>query len=81
MLFFRSEDMVKEWCRARGVEPRPIVSMAQLWGLSIAWYSSRLEPTARRPGPAEMRAIFGGLGLTGSFWDPEADAFGAQAQP
>jgi hypothetical protein len=81
MLFFRSEDMVKEWCRARGVEPRPIVSMAQLWGLAIAWYSSRLEATARRPGPAEMRAIFAGLGLTGSFWDPQADTFGAQAQP
>jgi hypothetical protein len=77
MLFFRSEEMVKEWCHARGVAPRPIVSMAQLWGLAKAWYSTRLNANARRPGPAEMREIFAGLGLTGSFWDPEADSFRA----
>ncbi len=27
----------------------------------------------RRPQPAEMRAIFAVLGLTGPFWDPEHD--------
>jgi hypothetical protein len=77
MLFFRSEEMVREWCRARGIEPRPIVSMTQLWGLATAWYSTRLAPDARRPGPAEMREIFARLGLTESFWDPQADPFGA----
>jgi len=77
MLFFRSEEMVREWCRARGIEPRPIVSMRQLWGLATAWYSTRLEANARRPGPPEMREIFARLGLTESFWDPQADTFGA----
>ena len=77
MLFFRSEEMVMAWCRARGVTPRPIVSIPQLWGLATQWYSTRLEPNARRPGPAEMREIFARPGLTGSFWDPQADAFGA----
>ena len=77
MLFFRSEELVKDWCRARGVNPRPIVSIPQLWGLSVEWYSTRLAPNARRPGPAEMREIFARLGLTDSFWDPQADTFGA----
>ena len=54
---------------------RPRVALAQLWGLSQAWYANRLEPTSRRPQPAEMRAIFARQGLTGPFWDPEADSF------
>ena len=47
----------------------------QLWRLSVAWYSTRLMPDARRPGPAEMRTIFAGIGLEGPFWDPQADVF------
>ena len=76
MLFFRSEDMVRDWCRARGVEPRPLVDMTRLWELSVAWYGNRLSADARRPGPGEMRQIFARLGLTDPFWDPQADAFG-----
>ena len=29
-----------------------------------------------RPKPDEMRRIFGGIGLEGSFWDPQSDEFG-----
>jgi hypothetical protein len=76
MLFFRSEDLVRAWCRARAIEPRPIVTMGQLWELAVAWYATRLAPEARRPGPAEMRQIFAGIGLTDPFWDPQADVFG-----
>ena len=75
MLFFRSEERLREWCAARGARPGPAVSIDQLWGLAAQWYGTRLEPSARRPGPAEMREIFAGLGLTGAFWDPEADNF------
>lgn len=75
MLFFRSEERLREWCAARGTTPGPAVSMAQLWGLAAEWYGTRLEPSARRPGPDEMRQIFAGLGLTGAFWDPQADNF------
>lgn len=78
MLFFRSEERAREWCRERDVEPRPIVSMDQLWSLSVHWYGNRLSPESRRPGPDEMRRIFAGIGLTGSFWDPEADVFGGR---
>ena len=76
MLFFRSEEKVRKWCQANGLPVRPIVRMDQLWSLAAAWYSTRLQPTSRRPGPPEMREIFQELGLTGSFWDPQSDDFG-----
>ena len=76
MLFFRSEDLVRVWCQARGIEPRPLVTMAQLWELAVAWYATRLSPEARRPGPAEMRHIFARVGLHDPFWEPQADGFG-----
>lgn len=76
MLFFRSEERVVEWCREQDQPLRPVVSMKQLWGLAMAWYANRLDPDARRPQPAEMREIFARLGLTGDFWDPQADSFG-----
>ena len=75
MLFFRSEELIAEWCQARGVAPRPVIRIDQLWQLAVAWYSTRLEPVSRRPAPAEMRSIFENLGLEGDFWDPRADSF------
>ena len=75
MLFFRSEERVSEWCGERGVDPRPLVTLPQLWQLATAWYSSRLDATARRPGPDEVRAIFARIGLADRFWDPQADSF------
>ena len=79
MLFFRSEERVREWCSERGVAPRPLVTVPQLWELAVAGYSSRLQPGARRPGPDEIRTIFGQIGLADPFWDPQADAFGGTA--
>jgi hypothetical protein len=76
MLFFRSEELVKAWCQARGIAPRPLVTMAQQWQLSVAWYATRLSAEARRPGPAEIRDIFARIGLSDPFWDPQADVFG-----
>ncbi len=76
MLFFRSEEMVREWCAAHGHPMRPVVSMDQLWTLATTWYSTRLQADSRRPQPGEMRAIFSRLGLEGDFWDPLSDTFG-----
>ena len=75
MLFFRSEERVREWCAATASPVRPIVTLAQLWRLSGAWYGNRLSAEARRPRPPEMVEIFSGIGLRGAFWDPTADAF------
>ncbi len=76
MLFFRSEERAREWCEARGVPMRPLVSIAQLWTLARTWYASRLQADSRRPKPEEMRGIFASLGLEGDFWDPRSDRFG-----
>jgi Alkylmercury lyase len=75
MLFFRSEERLDEWCREQGVPRRPVLTLAQLWRLAVAWYDNRLSPAARRPKPDEMRRIFEGIGLEGSFWDPQSDEF------
>jgi hypothetical protein len=75
MLFFRDEEQANAWCAANGVPRRPLVTLDQLWQLSVAWYSSRLTPDARRPGPEEMRQIFAGIGLDDPFWDPQSDRF------
>ena len=58
-----------------GVRPGPLVTVPQLWQLAAAWYSTRLEATARRPGPDEIRTIFARIGLADPFWDPQADTF------
>jgi len=76
MLFFRSEERLREWCRKTGQAMGPVVRMDQLWELARAWYATRLEPDSRRPQPEEIRRIFGSLGLVGAYWDPQSDAFG-----
>ena len=70
MLFFRSEDGLRAWCRERGAEPGPAVSVEQLWQLSVVWYGTRLHPELPRRTPEEARAIFARVGLTDPFWDP-----------
>ena len=76
MLFFRSEEQVREWCESHGYQVRPLVSMDQLWRLATTWYRTRLQENSRRPQPDEIREIFASLGLEGDFWDPQADSFG-----
>jgi hypothetical protein len=76
MLFFRSEEMVSDWCRKQGSPMRPLVRLDQLWVLATTWYATRLQADSRRPKPDEMRGIFAGIGLEGNFWDPMADRFG-----
>ena len=76
MLFFRSEERVRQWCETNGAPLRPIVRIDQLWALATRWYSTRLEEGSRRPQPDEMRSIFAGIGLEGDSWDPRSDVFG-----
>ena len=77
MLFFRSEERVREWSAARGSPVRPLLTIDQLWKLATTWYSTRLQENSRRPQPDEMRGIFAAIGLEGEFWDPRSDAFDA----
>lgn len=75
MVFFRSEERARAWCKERGHPLRPLVGIDRLWTLASTWYATRLDATARRPQPDEMRAIFAGIGLEGEFWDPQSDRF------
>ncbi len=77
MLLFRSEEMVRQWCAARGIPMRPMLNLNQLWHLAVTWYSSRLTVDSRRPAPDEMVEIFAKIGLTGPFWDPKTDQWRA----
>ncbi len=74
MLFFRSEERVREWCQEHGGPVRPLVRLDQLWRLATTWYATRLEADSRRPQPDEMVRIFAAIGLTGEFWDPRGGA-------
>ena len=76
MLFFRSEEMARQWCQNLGTSPKPLVTMTQLWALATTWYATRLQEVSRRPQPDEMRNIFAELGLDDDFWDPKSDHFG-----
>jgi len=80
MLFFRSEECVREWCHANGMPVRPRVRMDQLWAMARAWYATRLDPGSRRPQPDEIPRIFANLGLGDPFWDPQADSFESPAR-
>ena len=76
MLLFRSEETVTEWCNARRLPKRPLVSLDQVWVLAREWYENRLTVDSRRPGPDEMVKIFAQIGLVGPFWDPTSDQWG-----
>lgn len=73
MLFFRSEERVREWCASRGEPLRPRVRMDQLWKMSTTWYGTRLEAISARPKAEAIRGIFASIGLDDDFWDPLAE--------
>ena len=73
MLLFRSEENVNRWCAERDIPRRPLVSLEQLWQLSVAWYANRLTIESRRPDADEMVGIFASVGLDDPFWNPKAD--------
>jgi hypothetical protein len=68
MLLFRSEEQVDAWCAATG-EPRgEVLTLAQVWTLSQAWYGDRMDPDFRGRTHEEAARIFAYLGLTAAFW-------------
>ena len=75
MLLFRSEENVNRWCESNRTPRRPLITLQQLWQLSVVWYANRLTPESRRPAPDEMVSVFASIGLTGPFWDPKSDTF------
>ena len=76
MLFFRSEEMVQEWCDEKGISMQPLVTIDQLWEMASTWYSTRRQADSRHPQPDEICKVFAGIGLQDDFWDPSSDSFG-----
>ena len=74
MLFFRSEELIADWCRARGLKPGPPVRIDQLWEMAVIWYGHRLEADSQRPPAGEIKGLFARIGLVEPFWDPFANA-------
>lgn len=68
MLFFRSEDHVRNWYEKRGATAGAILTLDQQWELARLWYSDRMSPDWRRRTPSEAESVFASLGLTGDFW-------------
>jgi hypothetical protein len=68
MLLFRSEEHLEAWVRAGHGPMGATLTLQQLWSLSMAWYSNRMDREWRRRTPEEAQALFDSLGLTGDFW-------------
>lgn len=68
MLFFRGENEVQEWKRARSVHTGEILSLEQLWALSQKWYGNRLAHDFHGRSPQEAQKIFREMGFTAEFW-------------
>ena len=71
MRLFRSEEHVRRWSEESGIPVGAIISLEALWRLAQLWFHDRLDPAWRRRTPAEVRAIFGEVGLTDGFWSVE----------
>jgi hypothetical protein len=69
MLLLRDEEHVDRWCGMRAQPRGGLLTADQLWDLARTWYANRLEPGWRRRTAEEAQAVFGGIGLTGAFWD------------
>ena len=68
MVFLRSEEHLRRWLDANGLEPGASLSAPELNALARAWWWSRLDPGWRPRTAAESQAILDDLGLTGEFW-------------
>lgn len=68
MLFFRAENDVVEWKRARSVTTGETISLEQLWMLAQKWYGNRLDADFRGRSLEQAQDIFREMGFTSPFW-------------
>jgi hypothetical protein len=69
MLFFRSEEHVRRWLSQREAGRGAVLTLADTWRLSKAWYPDRRKPAWRPRAIEESQAILDGLGLgPPGFW-------------
>ena len=68
MLFFRAENDMTAWKRARNVTTGEMISLEQLWRLSQKWYSNRLDKDFHGRSLDAAQNIFREMGFTAPFW-------------
>jgi hypothetical protein len=68
MLFFQSEEMLKEWLTSNQMERGAVLSISQLWELSQRWYQNRMSADYHGRTMEQAQRIFQEVGLTSEFW-------------
>ena len=68
MLFFQSEEMLREWLASNKAECGQVLSIPQVWELSQRWYHNRMSLGYRGRDMEQIQMIFKELGLTSLFW-------------
>ena len=68
MLFFQSEEILREWLGSRAVERGAVLSIPQLWELSQCWYHTRMSPDYHGRTLEQVQEILREVGLTSEFW-------------
>jgi hypothetical protein len=68
MLFFRSEELLKQWLSAKHLERGAALTISKVWDLSQRWYHDRLSPGYHGRIAEGVREIFREAGLTSEFW-------------
>lgn len=70
MLFFRSEEHVERWLATRGGERGAVLTLADIWRLSKAWYPDRRRAEWKPRSIEESQRILDSLDLAPDreFW-------------
>jgi hypothetical protein len=67
-LLFCDDDCIDGWLRRTGNAEGYRMDLATLWRFAAGWYAGRLERGYHRREPAQARAYFAEVGLSGPFW-------------
>jgi hypothetical protein len=68
MLFFRSEEALKEWLTSNKAERGHVFTIPQLWKISQRWYQNRMSPDFHGRTLDQVKAIFHEFELMSEFW-------------
>jgi hypothetical protein len=68
MLFFQSEETLDEWLIPHKAQRGAVLSIPQLWELSLRWYEDRMSAEYRGRTIEQAQKIFEAVGLTSEFW-------------
>jgi hypothetical protein len=68
MSLFRSEEHVARWLRQTSRARGEVISLAQVWQLSRAFYKDPRDPAWRPRTMPQTQAVLDAVGLTGEFW-------------